>query len=47
MSRDYPAYPLVGVGVVIWKAYRILLIERAKPPDKGRWSLPGGGEELG
>ena len=47
MSRDYPPYPLVGVGVVIWKADRILLIERAGSPDKGRWSLPGGGQELG
>lgn len=25
----------------------VLLVRRGKPPDEGRWSLPGGGQELG
>ncbi len=47
MDREYPAYPMVGVGVVVWKDGRVLLIRRGKPPMDGRWSLPGGRQELG
>lgn len=47
MDRAYPAYPMVGVGVVVWKDARVLLIRRGKPPMDGRWSLPGGRQELG
>jgi 8-oxo-dGTP diphosphatase len=42
-----PQHPVVGVGVVVWKQDRVLLIRRGKPPMKGRWSLPGGRQELG
>ncbi len=47
MDRDYPAYPMVGVGVVVWKDGRVLLAKRGKAPMNGRWSLPGGRQELG
>lgn len=47
MSRDYPSRPVVGVGVVVWRAGRVLLVRRAKPPRAGQWSLPGGAQELG
>lgn len=47
MRSDYPSRPLVGVGVVVFKAERVLLIRRGKPPHKGRWSLPGGRQRLG
>jgi 8-oxo-dGTP diphosphatase len=47
MDREYPAYPMVGVGVVVWKDGRVLLIRRGKAPMDGRWSLPGGRQELG
>jgi 8-oxo-dGTP diphosphatase len=45
--RRYPARPLVGVGAVIRKAGKVLLILRRRPPNAGMWSLPGGLVELG
>lgn len=47
MSRDYPTKPLVGVGAVIWRDDKVLLVRRGKPPKDGEWSLPGGAQELG
>ena len=47
MSRSYPSQPIVGVGIVICRDTRILLIRRGKPPRQGQWSLPGGAQELG
>ena len=32
MSREYPARPIVGVGVVVWHGERVLLVQRGKPP---------------
>lgn len=46
-ERRYPDRPLVGVGVVIWRGDRVLLVRRANPPRQGEWSLPGGAQELG
>ncbi len=46
-QREYPTRPWVGVGVVVWKDGEVLLIKRSKPPEAGRWSLPGGAQELG
>ncbi|MEL7027866.1 MAG: NUDIX hydrolase [Pseudomonadota bacterium] len=37
----------VGVGVVVWKADRVLLIRRAQAPLQGEWSIPGGRVETG
>lgn len=47
MQRDFPERPIVGVGVVVWRDDRVLLIRRGKPPREGQWSLPGGAQELG
>jgi ADP-ribose pyrophosphatase YjhB (NUDIX family) len=47
MQRDYPKRPIVGIGVVIWRDGRVLLIQRGQPPRAGSWSLPGGVQELG
>lgn len=47
MIRDFPDRPFVGVGVVVVRADRILMIRRARPPRQGLWSLPGGAQELG
>lgn len=46
-SREYPARPLVGVGVVVVQRGRVLLVRRANPPRQGEWSLPGGLQRLG
>jgi ADP-ribose pyrophosphatase YjhB (NUDIX family) len=45
--RRYPASPVVGVGALIFRGGKILLVERGKPPLKGMWSLPGGALETG
>jgi ADP-ribose pyrophosphatase YjhB (NUDIX family) len=47
LSREYPAQPITGVGVVVWHGDRVLLVQRARPPRQGQWSLPGGGQQLG
>jgi ADP-ribose pyrophosphatase YjhB (NUDIX family) len=41
------AAPVVGVGGVVVRDGRALLIRRGKPPLLGCWSLPGGAVELG
>jgi ADP-ribose pyrophosphatase YjhB (NUDIX family) len=45
--REYPAAPLVGVGVIVVDGERVLVVRRGRPPGAGRWSLPGGLVELG
>jgi ADP-ribose pyrophosphatase YjhB (NUDIX family) len=47
LSRDYPARPLVGIGVAVLRPDAVLLIRRGNPPNQGSWALPGGGQELG
>ena len=44
---DYPNRPLIGVGVIVFKDDRVLLIRRGKAPRAGQWSLPGGRQRLG
>ncbi len=46
-QRQYPKQPLVGVGAVIVRDGRILLVKRAFPPGEGKWSFPGGLVEVG
>ena len=47
MKRDYPERPIIGVGAVIIRGDRVLLVRRATEPLKGEWSVPGGVLELG
>jgi 8-oxo-dGTP diphosphatase len=47
MAREYPAHPVVGVGAVVVRGDKALIIKRANEPRKGEWSLPGGLLELG
>jgi 8-oxo-dGTP diphosphatase len=47
MAREYPAHPVVGVGAVVVRGGKALIIKRAHEPRKGEWSLPGGLLELG
>ncbi|HUX65915.1 MAG TPA: NUDIX hydrolase [Terriglobales bacterium] len=45
--REFPLQPLAGVGVVVLWNDSVLLVQRARPPLQGLWSLPGGLIELG
>ena len=47
MKREYPEAPIAGVGVVVFKGDKVLLVRRGKEPSRGRWGLPGGAVELG
>jgi len=47
MKRDYPEYPIIGVGAVIVGGDKALLVRRATEPLKDEWSVPGGVLELG
>ena len=42
-----PKAPVVGVGGVVVRDGRVLLIRRGKPPLLDRWVIPGGTVELG
>ena len=45
--RKYPDRPYVGVGAVIVKDGKVLLVKRKYEPLAGQWSLPGGAVEVG
>jgi len=51
MPRRYPDAPVVAVGVLLLDRRdgrdHVLLIERGRPPNAGRWTVPGGGVEVG
>ena len=46
-SREYPARPLVGIGVAVLRPSAVLLVRRGRAPALGQWSLPGGAQRLG
>src|SRR6201984_527692 len=46
-ARRYPAFPMVGVGGVVFRDSRALLIRRGSEPLLGEWSIPGGLLEVG
>jgi len=46
-KREYPERPVVGVGGVVIRDGRALLVRRGSEPLKGQWSIPGGTLELG
>ncbi|MGD8505332.1 MAG: NUDIX hydrolase [Candidatus Bathyarchaeota archaeon] len=47
MSREYPTRPIVGVGALLIKNGKLLLVRRGAKPGQGKWSIPGGLVELG
>jgi ADP-ribose pyrophosphatase len=46
-AREYPVSPRAGVGAVVIREGKILLVKRATPPKIGLWAIPGGLIELG
>jgi ADP-ribose pyrophosphatase YjhB (NUDIX family) len=47
LASEFPDRPIVGVGAVVVKDGRALIVKRAHEPRRGEWSLPGGHVELG
>jgi len=47
MQREFPEFPLVGVGAIIIEDARVVLVKRAHPPLQAEWSIPGGVLEVG
>ena len=47
MSHQFPDAPVVGVGAVVIRDGKVLIVKRGHEPRKGEWSLPGGRVELG
>ena len=46
-TREFPEWPLVGVGGVVIDQGRALLVRRAREPALGEWTIPGGLLEVG
>jgi len=50
-TQPQPSAPVVAVGGVVidpaGDGPRVLLVERGRPPQQGRWTLPGGRVEPG
>jgi 8-oxo-dGTP diphosphatase len=47
MAKEYPSGPVVGVGGVVVREGRALIVKRAHEPRRGEWSIPGGAVEVG
>ncbi|MFX1324209.1 MAG: NUDIX hydrolase [Promethearchaeota archaeon] len=46
-TRKYPIRPHVGVGILLIRENKLLLVKRKYNPDAGYWSIPGGHLDLG
>ena len=46
-KREYPEFPRVGVGAIVIKDGKVLMVKRAAPPNQYLWAIPGGMLELG
>ncbi|WP_036255488.1 NUDIX hydrolase [Methylocapsa acidiphila] len=46
-ARAYPPFPMLAVSIAVFRAGRVLLATRMKPPYVGAFSLPGGLVETG
>lgn len=47
MEKKILSAPEVGVGAIVFKDKKILLVKRNKDPKKGQWAIPGGSVKLG
>ena len=47
MSAPGPVRPMLAVGAVIFDGDAVVLVQRAKAPLAGHWTLPGGSVEVG
>ena len=47
MSHQFPSVPVVGVGGVVVRDGKVLIVKRVHEPRKGEWSLPGGRVQVG
>ena len=45
--REFPPSTLPGVLIALVRQGRLLLVQRGKDPDRGKWGLPGGMIEAG
>jgi ADP-ribose pyrophosphatase YjhB (NUDIX family) len=46
-DREYPARPIIGIGVAVIKGDHVLLCQRGTPPYLGQWTIPGGAQDVG
>ncbi|HUH66548.1 MAG TPA: NUDIX hydrolase [Syntrophales bacterium] len=46
-KREYPDRPICGVGAVVIKDGKVLLVKRGVEPNKDAWAIPGGSLKLG
>jgi len=46
-TNAYPVKPRVGVGALVLREGKILLVKRGVDPNKGLWAIPGGTLKLG
>lgn len=46
-TRRYPVRPHIGVGVLLIRDEKLLLVKRRYNPDAGYWSIPGGHLDVG
>ena len=47
MRREYPDRPIVAVGAAVCWGERVLVVQRAREPSFGVWTVPGGMVDLG
>ncbi len=41
-APPFPPTPQIGVGAVVIKDEKVLLVQRGRPPAEGLWAIPGG-----
>ena len=46
-SRHYPTRPYLAVSAAVFRAGKVLIVRRARPPAHGLYTLPGGAVEVG